>query len=345
MPHGMQAPQLLKAEQQHSWRQAAPGIWSCDLASPRENAAHALLVTLLDQPRWLEARYLYDEQGSELFERICELPEYYLTRTENWILEKNAGAVIDAAPVEAIVELGAGSSKKTVHLLREQARRRGRGIFAPIDVSLSSLLGSRDFVRSATPEIAFHGLHALYETGLAGIDYNLPTLFAFLGSSIGNFSQTELPRFFQRLAAAMGPGDFFLLGVDRPKAVEVLEKAYNDSQGVTAAFILNALEHANRLLGANFSRDRMRYACRYNVEWQQVEMHAVSAADQEIELRSFGGSFRWREGEKILVEISRKFEPLKLQQQLRHFGLSPVAHYTDPREWFSLLLFKKKRLD
>jgi L-histidine Nalpha-methyltransferase len=335
------AARLLSADQQNSWRISAPGIWSSAVERPKESPALSILTTLWDQPRWLEAYHLYDERGSELFEQICELPEYYLTRTENSILERNARLIIGAAPVEAIVELGAGSAKKTTHLLGEQLRQRGSGLFAPIDVSLPGLVTSREFVYANYPKLQFHGLHALYEEGFGSIDPELPTLFVFLGSTVGNFNHTDFPRFFRRLSRAMGQKDFLLLGADRVKSVAVLEKAYNDSQGLTAEFILNVFRNVNRLLNSNFDIARMRYHSRYNPEWQQIEMYAVAKEVQKIEFRSYDSSFRWESGEKILVEISRKFDPVRLQQQLRYFDLVPVAHYTDAKEWFSLLLFKK----
>ncbi len=297
--------------------------------------------TLWDQPRWLEAYHLYDDRGSELFEQICELPEYYLTRTEASILERTAGEIIAAAPVECIVELGAGSAKKTTHLLTAQIQQRKDGIFAPIDVSLPGLILSRDFNRAHLPQIRFHGLHARYEEGFASIDKNLPTLFVFLGSTIGNFNAASFGRFFGQLSDAMGPDDFLLLGVDRIKNIHVLERAYADSRGLTAEFILNVFEHINRLAGSNFDRSKMRYHSWYNPEWQQIEMYAISTATQEIRFPSFATSFRWERDERILVEISRKFDPERLQQQLRFFSLNPVRHFTDSNDWFSLLLFKK----
>jgi L-histidine N-alpha-methyltransferase len=264
-----------------------------------------------------------------------------LTRTENAILQTEAAQIIAAAPVRCVVELGAGSAKKTVHLLKEQVRQRGGGIFAPIDVSLPGLIASREFVRTNFPQIQFCGLHGLYEEGFASIDKQLPTLFAFLGSTIGNFNHTDFRSFFRQLSDAMGPNDFLLLGVDRVKSVELLEKAYDDSQGLTAQFIFNAFRNVNRLLQSNFDIGRMHYYSRYNPDWQQIEMYSIATAPQQIRFPTYGASFVWAEGEKILVEISRKFEPTRLQQQLRYFGLLPVAHYSDPKKWFSLLLFRK----
>ena len=329
------------ADHRRLWRITEPSIWSLKNGRPEEVPATSIMRTLWDQPRWLEAYHLYDDRGSELFEQICELPEYYLTRTEEAILERAAMNIITAAPVECIAELGAGSAKKTTHLLMAQIRQRKTGIFAPIDVSLPGLILSREFNRTHLPAIRFHGLHARYEEGFASIDKNLPTLFVFLGSTIGNFKPASFVRFFSQLSDAMGPDDYLLLGADRTKDIGVLERAYADSQGLTAEFILNVFVHINSLVGSNFDLAKMRYHSWYNPEWQQIEMYAFSKTAQEIRFPSFNTSFRWEKNDRILVEISRKFDPERLQQQLRFFNLNPVQHFTDPNDWFSLLLFKK----
>jgi len=334
-------PSIFSSAQRDLWRAVDSSIWTFDADRLRRDPALPVLQTLLDQPRWLEAHHLYDETGSKLFETICELPEYYLTRTESAILAQKAEEIIRIAQVDCIVELGAGTSQKTLYLLKEQTRQRRGGTFAPIDVSLSSLKVARDAVKKQFPRLTFHGLHGKYQDGIAGIDKDLPTLFVFLGSTVGNFNHSELIGFFQHLSDSMGPRDFFLLGVDRVKKRELLEKAYNDAQGVTAKFILNVFANINRLMGANFDPRKMRYHSWYNPEWQQIEMYAVSTAAQEIAFPSRAVSFSWPKDDRILVEISRKFDPARLQQQLQWFGLKPVAHFTDPKEWFSLLLFQK----
>jgi dimethylhistidine N-methyltransferase len=335
------ASSLIAPEKRHRWREVQRFIWSLNHDAPQEDPASSVMKTLFDQPRWLEAYHLYDDRGSELFERICALPEYYLTRTENSILERHAGDIISAAPAHALVELGAGYSKKTVHLLKEQARQRRSGIFAPIDVSLPGLVAARDFAEANFSELRFNGLHALYEDGFSSVASDIPTLFIFLGSTVGNFTPPTFIRFFTQLSQAMGPNDYLLLGADRIKDAGVLERAYNDSQGTTAEFILNVFHNVNRLGGGNFDTAKMRYYSWYNPQWAQIEMYAVATATAEISFSAYGASFLWPKDEPILVEISRKFAPARLQQQLKFFGLSPVAHYTDDNDWFSLLLFKK----
>ena len=335
-------PRIFAADQRSGWLSKHAGIWSLEGADLDRVPTLSILTTLWDQPRWLEAYHLYDERGSQLFEVICELPEYYLTRTENSILEAHARDIIAAAPVKCIVELGAGYSKKTVHLLTEQVRQRGDGIFAPIDVSLAGLLASQTAVRKDFPQINFHGVQSRYEDGFSAIEKSLPTLFVFLGSTIGNFNHTDFPRFFRALSAAMGPNDYLLLGADRVKATKLLEDAYDDSRGITAEFILNVFRHINRLMGSNFDLAKIRYHSWFNPQWQQIEMYGVATAAQTILFPSAGAAFEWHNEEKILVEISRKFEPSRLREQLGFFGLTPVDHFTDPNQWFSVLLFRKQ---
>ncbi len=326
--------------EKNRWSSVESSIWARKSEALEEDVARSLARTLFDQPRRIEPRFLYDERGSWLFEKICALPEYYLTRSEDAMLEKEAKQIIALAEVECLVELGAGFSKKTVHLLSQQSKQRGGGTFAPVDVSLTALIGSRDSVNDQFSRLGFHGLCACYEEGILSIERSLPTLFAFLGSSVGNLDRSDFDRFFKLLSGCMGPDDFFLLGVDCSKEKEILEKAYNDSEGITAEFILNAFENVNRLMGSNFDQREMRYDSFYNVQWQQMEMYAVSTSDQKIDLPPLESEFLWKEGEKILVEISRKFEPHRLQRQLEYFGLESIAHFNDPQKWFSLQLFR-----
>ena len=332
-------PQIFSAAGEKLWRLAEKSIWTARRSAPDDEAL-PLLKSLLDQPRWLAPYHLYDDVGSELFERICELPEYYLTRTESAILKHRAAEIIRRASPECIVELGAGTSQKTLLLLSEEAKQRGGGVFAPIDVSLSGLRIARDSVEKSFPQMTFHGLHGQYEQGIAAIEKALPTLFVFLGSTVGNFDPPQFDAFFDHVSKSLGPDDYFLLGVDHIKDTLLLEAAYNDSQGVTAAFILNVFANVNRMLGSDFDQKRMRYFSRYNAEWRRVEMYAVATEAQEIHIPSRQIAFRWEKDEKLLVEISRKFNPEQLQAQLRCFGLDPVAHYTDENNWFSLLLFE-----
>ena len=186
-----------------------------------------------------------------------------------------------------------------------------------------------------------YGLLAPYHEGLQSLRQDLSKVVVFLGSSIGNFDLFDLKRFFQMLSMSMAPSDYLLLGVDRVKDVTILESAYNDSLGVTAEFILNAFCNINYILGANFNLELIDYYSRYNSQFQQMEMFGVSRMDQNIYLDHCGANFRWRRGERILVEISRKFEPDRLGQQLGLFGFDRVVEFTDPQQWYSLLMFRR----
>ena len=153
----------------------------------------------------------------------------------------------------------------------------------------------------------------------------------------------QFVRFFQHLSSCMGPRDFLLLGADCVKETDILERAYNDSRGITAEFILNVFLNLNRRAQSNFDLERMRYQSRYNRDWRQVEMFAATERTQEIRFPRHDCSFVWSSDDPILVEISRKFEPEKLRQQLRRFDLEPVGSFFDSRKWFALLLLKKSR--
>ena len=332
---------VLAEGQQHRWRLLDDSLWTQRQLSEKPDPALAVLRTLFDQPRWVDPSYLYDDRGSDLFEEVSQLPEYYLTRLEDGILEQEAANIVAAAPVECLVELGAGFSKKTRHLLREQVRQRGRGIFAPVDVSSLALTGSREAQQEAFPEIQFQGLVARYEDAIASIDNELPTLFVFLGSTVGNFTRVQFGHFFHQLSSSMGPNDFLLLGVDEVKEAEIVERAYNDSRGLTAAFVLNAFEHINRLTGSNFERAKMEYSPLYNSQKRQMEMYALSTSSQEIRFPEVEASFQWEEAEPILLEISRKFVLSSLLNQLQLFGLELVERYNDSQQWFSVLLLRR----
>ncbi len=332
--------EILSTHERGAWSVKAPTILTPGERSS-DDAAAGMVKTLFDRPRWLEPCHLYDERGSLLFEEICELPEYYPTRTEAAILERESGALMSLAPVECIVELGAGFSKKTIHLLKALTRARGGGTFAPVDVSATALMASKRMAEELFPELAFTGLEARFEDAITSITRDIPKLVVFLGSTIGNFTPTDMLHFFTHLCDHMGPDDYLLLGVDRIKDPEIIERAYDDSRGVTAAFILNAFRNVNRIAGAGFQPDRIVYRSSYNRQRQQVEMYGVSTETHRVEFPRQSASFTWEKDEGIRVETSRKFDPDDLQVQLRCFGLENLGHWTDSNEWFSLLLFRR----
>jgi L-histidine Nalpha-methyltransferase len=322
------------------WRSAGAGIWA-RRSRGREDLSLRVLRTLLDQPRWLEARFLYDDRGSELFARICELPEYYLTRVENSILERHAAEIVEEVPARCLVEIGAGFSVKTRHLLGSLRRIRGGGCFVPVDVSLGALRASRRSTRREFPEVEFLGLHADLSEALPHLYDGTRKLVVFLGSSIGNFPRTELTHFLELLASSLRRNDFLLLGVDVVKDPGLIHRAYDDSAGLTEAFILNVFDSVNRLAGSRFDKDAFDYRPNYSVPWQQMEMWAVARREQSVEFPGHSAQFRWDVGDRLLVEVSRKFEPRRLAEQLARFGFALAQRFSDPREWFSVMLFRR----
>lgn len=331
---------ILAEEQRGKWESLSPGIWrpcsGVHLEDPRVLAAR----TLFDWPRWLEASFLYDFIGSRLFDEISRLPEYYLTRTETSLLERHAEEIVRKSTASCLVELGAGYSNKTGHLLSQMTAAGRRVTYVPIDVSAAALEGSRDRLRADFPKVRFEGLNATYEKGLEAIDRGRPKLLAFLGSSIGNFMRADLTRFLEVLSLAVGPSDVLLLGVDRIKDESVIRRAYDDASGVTRKFILNIFESLNGSIGSDFEASNFEYAPVFNRDWQQMEMYVRARLDHETFLPFPGQTIDWKEGERLLVEVSRKFDPDRLAVQMAAYGLRQGKHFSDPRAWFSLLLLK-----
>lgn len=326
-----------------SWAEVEPEIWQPRKIERTDDPALQVAQTLFDQPRWLDAQFLYNAEGSRLFEQICRLPEYYLTRTEDGILESHSAAIIEAADSSCLVELGAGYSIKTAHLLKEIERRFAKGEFVPIDVSRTALVGSRDQVNRHFRGIRFKGLNSSYQRGIRAASNSRHKLVIFLGSSIGNLMRSDLIRFLHELSRSMKVGDYLLLGIDRLKDRTLIEKAYDDSQGVTEAFILNSLASLNERFETNFDSNKFEYTPRYNENWQQMELYLKCQEDHEVVFPPLELSMRWRRGEELLVEVSRKFQPERLKRQFACYGYDSVHEFTDEREWFSLILFRKAR--
>lgn len=327
-----------------AWIETSPQIWSKSEQGLTWKDPILLAARMLfDQPRWLHASFLYDATGSELFQEITTLPEYYLTRLESEILSVHSEAIMDKADCGWLVELGAGYSVKSQYLLGQLRAAKKEPAFTPIDVSRSALEQARDRTRRDFPEVDFCGLHATYEQGLKDLSSVRGKLVAFLGSSIGNLLRTDLFAFLEELSASLQPGDGFLLGVDEIKDPAVVEAAYDDSRGVTRRFILNVLSHLNRQIGTDFDPARFIYRPRYNPDWHQMEMYLEAADRHEVSFPEPWDPLVWEEGEKLLVEVSRKFRSRLLAQQLISYGLELVEAYSDRRQWFSVLLFRKTK--
>lgn len=298
------------------------------------------------RPRTLPCQFFYDEVGSQLFEQICGLPEYYLTRTEDAILRRHAGAMVagfDRPP--AIVELGSGSSTKTRRLIAAARERYGALHYLPIDVSPTILEASAHDLTREFPGLRVTGFASDYRVALGRLTSRLrgPKLVVFLGSSLGNSEPAEAVALLGEVAAAMGPEDRFLLGTDLDKDRAVLEAAYDDAEGVTARFNRNLLVRINRELGADFAPERWGHEARYRPELRRVEMHLVSRGEQVVNFDGLGLTARFADGESIHTENSHKYTPALLADLAARAGFAEEAHWTDPRGLFRVQRWRPGR--
>jgi L-histidine Nalpha-methyltransferase len=292
----------------------------------------------------LPCRYFYDDRGSELFEQITDLPEYYPTRTEQAILEKYALEIAELTGACELVELGSGSSRKTNLLLEAYSQLNHQLHYCPIDVSAGILKTTALALLDRYPTLKLCGLAGTYEQALA----QLPPpelenrMLIFLGSTLGNLNDHECHKFLTQIQQALQPGEFFLLGVDLQKPIEIIEAAYNDAQGVTAEFNLNILRHLNQRFDGNFAFDRFEHFAFYNPVLHQIEMHLRSLENQTILLKTLNYQVNFKAGETIHTEISRKFHLPTLVDNLAIPAFKPLQIWTDPQDWFGLLLCQRK---
>lgn len=292
--------------------------------------------------KWLPCRYFYDEAGSQLFEQICELPEYYLTRTERAILERYAPAMLAAASdVTTLVEFGSGSSYKTRLLLDAALQQRATLQYLPIDISGDFLYASAQTLLEEYPTLAITAIAAEYSDAIALLpEPTGPRLFLFLGSNIGNFSPCEATEFLERIRIRMYPEDRLLIGFDLRKSAAYLEPAYNDAAGVTAQFNKNLLVRINRELGADFDVDSFTHHAPFVETRSRIEMRLVSRCAHTVHIPALGQNFSFQQDEYIHTENSYKysfdsFEALAAEARLRTENC-----WLDDREWFAVCLLR-----
>jgi L-histidine N-alpha-methyltransferase len=310
---------------------------------PADGAAD-VIGGLSARPKTLPSRFFYDDRGSTLFERICDLPEYYPTRTEEAILQAASSEIAALTGPAELLEFGSGSGRKT-RLLIEAAAARGHELYyLPIDVSESILAASARDLRASFPALEIWGLAGTYEQALADLPPRVLArrLALFLGSTIGNLTDAECGAFLDRVRAALEPGDFFLVGCDLRKPVDILEAAYNDAAGVTADFNRNMLRHLNRRFDGNFAPDRFVHRARYNSAEHQIEMHLISQTEQRVALRRLDLAVSFRAGESVRTEISRKFDLGGFLALFADHGFRAVEGWRDARDWFAVTLFKAR---
>lgn len=292
----------------------------------------------------LPCSYLYDARGSELYERITVLPEYYPTRTEASLLRQAATDIRSLTGALSLAELGSGSSAKTRVLLDAWQADQLPVTYIPIDISESMLSGAAEQLVSEYARLQVLGLAGHYEDALQVLPPDERRLYLFLGGTIGNFSESLQTVFFNRLRHAMPAGTHLLLGFDRQphaqKPYQVIEQAYNDAQGVTAAFNLNMLRHINARLGADFDLSRWRHRAPYNRQLHRIEMHLESTVAQEVCIAALDRRYAFAAGERILTEISRKFDPQALGNWFEALGYHSVRHWSDRQGLFGLMLLR-----
>jgi L-histidine N-alpha-methyltransferase len=291
----------------------------------------------LAQPqKTLSSKYFYDRHGSELFERITMLPEYYPTRTERAILTAQAPALMRTLRPATLVELGAGSAAKTRLILDAMRATGAAREYVPLDVSASFLADTATRLRADYPGLRVTPVAADFTARIPlPPDVSRPLLIAFLGSTIGNFDSADATRLLRRIRATLHAHDRLLLGVDLRKDVRRLEAAYNDSQGVTAQFNLNVLTVLNRELGTDFDIGDFEHRATYNREMHRMEMHLVSRRAQTVNLPG-AGSFRLARGESVRTEISCKYDRPAVERMFAMAGLHLDQGLTDRNDDFAL---------
>jgi L-histidine N-alpha-methyltransferase len=310
----------------------------------REELIDEVWRGLPKRPRSLVPWMLYDAEGSRLFECITTLPEYYPTRTERDILANYAPAIIAATGSDSsrplrLLELGAGTAAKTGILLRAATRLRDEVIYIPVDVSSDALDEACDSIGFLLPNVKLQPMVANYVTHPPKLErFNGTTLAMYIGTSIGNFSPKEARTILRNLRSELRTGDALLLGTDMVKDEATLVRAYDDREGVTAAFNLNVLHRLNRELGANFDTRCFRHRARWNRLESRMEMHLESTRDQCVNIPAAQLSVEFAAFETIHTESSYKFTRKTLGALLDDSGFTIEETWTDPRQWYSLTL-------
>ena len=290
------------------------------------------------RPRTLPPKYFYDARGSDLFEQITRLPEYYPTRTERAILTAHADDIARLTAAHTLVELGSGSSEKTHLLLRALQAHGSLRSYVPVDVSASALGQAVAGIAAEYPALGVHGVVADFERHLSALPGEPPRLVAFLGGTIGNFEPAERAKFLSAVRDSMSPGDGLLLGTDLVKAPARLVAAYDDTAGITAAFNRNVLHVINRELGADFDADAFEHVAVWDADQEWVEMRLRATGAMQVTVTDLDLVIDLAAGEEIRTEISAKFRRDRVADELASAGLELAQFWTDPSGDFALSL-------
>lgn len=306
-------------------------------AALRADVARGLAAT----PRSIPPKWFYDKVGSELFDRITRLPEYYPTEAERAALAAHAPEIVARAGCDSLAELGSGSSDKTRLLLDEMQASGSLRAYLPLDVSESALRDAARRLVERYPALEVHGVVGDFDRHLDRLPRRGRRMLAFLGGTIGNYEPRARARLLGSIASTLETGEAFLLGTDLVKSPDRLVAAYDDAEGVTAAFNRNVLEVVNRRLEADFAVDRFVHVARWNAEAAWIEMWLRSTRDQVVTVGALDLTVRFVEGEEILTEISAKFTRPRVESELSAVGLEVEGWWTDPAGDFALTLARR----
>ncbi len=307
-----------------------------------------VLIGLSHSPKWLPCKYIYDEQGSQLFGQIMKLPEYYLTNCETEILGTQKRKIIDTIGRQKInlVELGAGNGEKTRILLQEMIEKKTQFTLIPIDISHTALDAFSKNLKAQIPDIHIKGLVSEYFKGLKWLSNqnHCTNVVLFLGSNIGNFEPPEADVFLSSLWNACNDGDYLLIGFDLKKEIRLLLDAYNDSKGITALFNLNLLSRINRELDGHFNLDQFKYYSTYDSLSGAIKSYLISQQKQSVTIDKLSRTFTFKSWESIHTESSYKYLIDDIEELAQKNGFVIIEHFFDSRHYFvdSLWQLQKK---
>jgi L-histidine Nalpha-methyltransferase len=314
------------------------------LRGPVRVFGEAVLAGLGAPHKTLPAWAFYDAQGSELFEEITELPEYYPTRTERGIFQANSDEIVakmagnDPSPI-TVIELGAGTATKSQIILQAVVRRQGRCLYVPVDVSHAALDIAAARLNREEPKVDVKPLPLRNrEATLRFHQLSGRRFVLFIGSSIGNFDDDDAVELLRSVRRGLGSGEALLLGADCQKSLDVLLPAYDDASGVTARFNKNVLARINRELGASIELESFRHVALWNEERSRIEMHLESLCDQKVCVPALGCQFEFRRGERIHTESSHKYSVEQVSRLFAQSGFTLEQSFYDERRWFGVHL-------
>lgn len=301
-----------------------------DLAEIREG--------LLATPKRLLPKFFYDDLGSRLFDQICELPEYYPTRIEHALLEDSTDAIVALTGATEMVELGSGIVRKTHSLIEHFQHAVPRFRYVPLDINEAAMKITMTKLAEEYPRLDIDGFVCDYTHNLPEITKTRRCLAVFLGGTVGNFSDEQAHELLSLLRSRLRDGDWLLMGTDLLKSTDVLEAAYNDSQGLTAQFNLNILNSFNQLMNADFNPNGFRHEAFFNVPQSQIEMHLVSTRAQQVFIGDLDLKIHFAEGEWMQTEISRKYTRETVANMLHGAGFELRHWFIPDNAYFSLSL-------